>query len=247
MSLKPNLTEIIFALGLGDQVVGVTQYCDDPPAAQKIDKIADYVHVDVEKVLFKQPTLVLGAKENSQQKQINFLRDRGVKVELYSFQTLAEILSSIQNVGSLLGHSDEARILGERIPVAIAQAKKVIRRPWKVLMVVGLNPLVVVGGKANFLHDVVKGVGLVNVAEGAGMRYPYMGIEDVMAARPDVILVLAMGSEKGKGIPFFAKYASLDAVKNGRVYEMDMNDFRPSPSLTRGIQAIGDLLGGSPP
>ncbi len=242
VSLKPNVTEIIFDLGRGGDLVGVTQYCDRPPAALKINKVADYVHVDVEKVLIQKPTLVLGAEENSQKKQIHFLRDRGLRVELFSFKTLEEIKSSIQKMGNILGKSNEAKKISADIQDEIDRVKNKISQPSRILIVVGVNPLVVVGGKENYLHDVTRQLGLVNVAAKSQMRYPQMGMEDVIAGHPDVILILTMGSEKGRGAKIFERFGSIEAVKKNQVFELEMDDFRPSPGLVKGIREVGRVL-----
>ena len=78
VSLVPNVTEMLFAVGAGSQVVGVTQFCDRPPEAKSLPKVADYIRVDAEKVLQLKPDLVIGSAENSSQKEVFFLMERGV-------------------------------------------------------------------------------------------------------------------------------------------------------------------------
>src|SRR5437868_2923689 len=109
LSLKPNITEILFFLGVGDRVVSDTTYCTRPEAAKKLPKVADYIQVFPEVALSLQPDLILGSTENSSQKEVYFLIDRGKTVKLFPFSTLAETMQSIEAIGTLVGKSEEAK------------------------------------------------------------------------------------------------------------------------------------------
>jgi len=89
VSLKPNITDIVYVLGLGDKLVGITKYCEVPKGASRPEIIGDYTQAYVEKIVELSPEIVLGSKENSSRRSIESLRRMGVRVELFPFTTLA--------------------------------------------------------------------------------------------------------------------------------------------------------------
>ncbi len=246
ISLKPNITEILYELGLQDQIVGVTSYCDRPSGALTKPRVADYVHVDIEKVLAQRPTLIIGSKENSLKKPVDFLLQQGITVKLFSFGRLEDTFRSMIEIGSLFHQEGQAKILVKNLSEQLQQLK--ISNPklskLKVLMVVGMHPLVVVGGN-NFLNDLLKTLGLTNLAGESKMSYPNYSVDQLLSSAPDVILDLAMGTETGNGagyqkehLEFFEEYASLPAVQKKRIIFLDISDFRAAPSLIVGAKKM---------
>ncbi len=246
VSLKPNMTEIVFALGLGDKVVGDTTYCDYPEKAKKITKVADYVHVDVEKVMALAPDLVLNSIENNNKKEVNFLQEQGLKVSLYPFGRLSDVMQSIKSLGRDLGVADQGENLVKELQSGLEALKNKLqpRANEKVLMIVGVRPLVVVGGN-NFLDDVLQYLQLDNVARDSRLRYPNYSVEQMIKSAPTVIIDMTMGSEKNdaqRSLEWYQQYSSIPAVKNGRVYFLDMGDFRASPRLVDGVKKLVEAL-----
>src|SRR4030095_387291 len=111
ISLKPNLTEILFALGVGNSLVGVTTFCDEPPDARTLDKVADYIQPDLEKIVMKRPDLIVTSQENSSKREIFFLRDRGYKVLTLEAEDFEQLRKTILVLGEELGRSEEAKEL----------------------------------------------------------------------------------------------------------------------------------------
>lgn len=264
ISLKPNITEILFALGVGDRLVGVTTWCDYPPEVKKIDRVADYVQVDVEKVLLKQPKLVIGSEENSSKGDVEFLRKQGIDVRLYPFGRLSDTYRSIEEIARLLGVAERGNELVTEMvrqfdgltthgstPLTMSNNGHPERRPEpveghsrRVLLVVGIKPLVVVGSR-NLLDDLLQMAGGKNVAGGSKLRYPVFGTEQLIASRPDVIVDLTMGSEeKGRknALAWYRQFTSVPAVRNNRIYFLDVADFRASPRMVEGVKKLRDVL-----
>lgn len=244
VSLKPNITEILFALGAGDRIVGVTSYCDRPPEAQKLPKVADYIHVDTEKTLLLKPDLILGSTENASQKEVNFLESRGVKVALFPFATLKDLMSSLAAIGKLLDAAPEAdRILATmRSELEDLKARAKDRPRLKALFVVGADPLVV-AGSGNFFDDAAEYLAVTNVAGQSRLHYPTFSTEALIRSAPEVILELTMGSEQSASREerrrWWARFGSIPAVKNGRVYFMDIERMRAVPGLP---SFLGDIF-----
>lgn len=246
ISLKPNITEILFTLGLGDQIVGVTTYCDSPPQAQKIDKVGDYVHVDVEKIMTLKPTLVIGSEENSLKKGIEFLKNQGISVYLLPFGRLEESLESMVRLAEILGVREKGELLVSQLKeqLAVLQRSSHPASSLKTLMVVGRRPLVVVGGK-NMFDDLATLLHINNVARNSRLRYPSYSIDQLIAAEPEVILDLSMGSEESdetESRRWYQQFKSIPAVAKGQIYFLNISDFRASPRLIEGAKKLTEIF-----
>lgn len=248
VSLKPNITEILFALGSGPQIIGVTQFCDRPAEAKALPKIADYIRVDAEKVLRLKPDLVLGSTENSSQKEVFFLMDRGVNVKLYDFSTLPEILRSIAAIGKELGKSQESQAIVDKMQreLDVLKAKSAAMPKPRVLFAVGSNPMVVAGSN-NFFNESTEYIGAVNVAAASKLKYATYSTELLIRAAPDVVFELTMGSEKTSAteqerLAWWRQFRSIPAVQNGKIYFLDISRMRAVPSLPEFLQELFGLL-----
>ncbi len=248
ISLKPNITEILFALGAGSQVVGVTTFCDRPAEAQKIPRVADYITVHPEKVLKLQPDLMLGSTENSSQKEVYFLMDRGIKTELLPFSTLEETMASIRRIGDLLGKEKEAGVLTARMKTQLEALKKDsgTKAKKRILFVVGYDPLIVAGGD-NFFDESTEYLGALNVVGKSRLKYPTYSNELLIRAAPEVVLDLTMGTEKQNADPearlaWWSQFASIPAVKNKQIYFFDIEKMRAVPTLPAALREIFNLI-----
>ncbi|MCE9626033.1 MAG: helical backbone metal receptor [Deltaproteobacteria bacterium] len=272
VSLKPNITEILFALGVGPQVVGVTQFCKRPPEVKALPKVADYLQAFPEAILLLKPDLVLGTKENGSQKEIQFLLDRGlsvltlgssadsssaeiqalksrgIEVDGLGFATLDQTTRSIEAMGELLGRGEAAKEMTRRMRSELDTLKqKAASLPKiRVLYVVGYQPLVVAGGN-NFFDEAGDYIGAENVAHQSRLKYPYYTTELLIRAAPEVVFDFAMGSEaeanaRSQNGEFWKQFSSIPAVKNGRVYALDIEKMRAVPSLPETLKELFLLL-----
>lgn len=246
ISLKPNVTEILDSLGLTDQLVGVTTYCDYPSSILKLPKVADYVHADVEKVLSLKPTMVLGSQENSLKKEVDFLEKQGIQVYLFKFDRLEAIFESIQKISVLFKKENEAKEVVQKMRSqlqTIANSIPSVQKP-KVLMVVGRRPMVVVGGN-NLLDDLLHLLKVSNVAGGSKIRYPTYSTERLISSQPDIIIDISMGTEKGNRediLKWYQQFSSIPAVKNKRIHFLDISLLRPSPRMIIGTEELKAVL-----
>jgi len=228
LSLKPNITEILFALGVGDRVVGDTTFCTRPEAAKKLPKVADYIQVFPEVALSLQPDLIIGSTENSSQKEVYFLMDRGKTVKLFPFSTMAETMQSIEDIGALVGKAEEAKKIVRDMQVQLEEIRKQasgVQRK-KVLFVVGYEPLIVAGGN-NFFDEASGMIGATNVVHESRLKYPTYTTELLIQSAPEAIFDLAMGSENSQArqaerLQWWNQFASIPAVKNQRIYFFDI-------------------------
>lgn len=237
ISLKPNITEIVYALGAGDQLVGVTTFCDRPEQVAQKQKVGDYGHADVEKVMRLSPTHILNSYENSQAKEMHFLRDRGFNIHLFSFDRMEDIPASILAIGKVLQREQEARQLVDQYHQKMNQLKNAAL-PWidqRVLFVVDQKPLVVVGS-ANWINDLIEWLGLVSVSAGNPLKYPHYNLEQIVEARPNIIVNMSMGS--GGQMPEMDQWKDFPVVNQTQKVPFDIGNLRANHRLPE----AGDLL-----
>ena len=246
ISLKPNLTEILFALGAGDKVVGVTQFCDYPAQVQSLPKVADYINVNVEKVLTLHPDLILTSEENSSKKDILFLMQQGLRVEQLNFQTLSDIRASFLKLGALLGKADASGKIVSEMDRKLHQLKEKAKsvKPLKAMLVVGHRPLVVVGS-GNFFNEACDYVGLINVFGNSKLPYPRVDSELILLKAPEIIFYLYMGSEDSLDPDFGPGLQNVPAIKNKRVYKVPISLLRASSRVVQGYEYLWKLAHGN--
>jgi ABC-type Fe3+-hydroxamate transport system substrate-binding protein len=193
VSTSPSITETLFALGLGDRVVGVSQYCRYPDEARRVPKIGGFLEPDVELIARLGPDLVIvhagpsGAERRLETLRIPFLVvDRG---------TLPSVFTTIRRIGQAVSMSDRASLLIASLEARLARVREAVsaRPPKKVLLIVGRRPgtltdLIAVG-RGSYLNDLVTIAGGVNViGRDMSVEYPRISVETIVRLAPDVIV-----------------------------------------------------------
>jgi iron complex transport system substrate-binding protein len=245
VSLAPSITEIVFALGAGDRLVGVSSYCDYPQEARSIDRVGTFLRPNVEVILAKRPDLVLAVPSPENRSSVLKLRDLGVRVRVVRPERFSEVLEAIDVIGGDLGLTGEADRLVESIKSEIAaieaRLEGVKRR--RVLMIVGRRPLIA-AGSGTYQDELIRMAGGINIAAAGGEAWPHLSLEVVIAAAPEVIIDTGMeASEAKESLEFWAPYRSIPAVRNGRVvgagsYEL----LRPGPRAARTLEVVAELV-----
>ncbi|HWP59035.1 MAG TPA: cobalamin-binding protein [Candidatus Acidoferrales bacterium] len=240
VSLAPSVTETLFALGANDRLVGVTTYCDYPPAAKRLPKIGTFMNPNVELVVAQRPDLVIAVPERADREKLGILEQVGLKVLVLRVSNLSEVLGAIRALAQLT----ERREQGERLIRAIESEIHAVRRRIdgavrrRVLMLVGTNPLVAVG-PGSYVDELIRLAGGENVAGSAGVPWPLVNVEFVLTQAPEVIIEAGMGSERGQAAQRWANLDGIPAVKNGRVVSYVSDKIlRPGP---RAGEALGEI------
>jgi iron complex transport system substrate-binding protein len=255
VSTAPSITEMLYALGLGDRVAGVTRFCRYPPEAQLKPKIGDYVNPNLEAIASLKPDLVI-----IQTNPVR-LRERLVNMHLRTIevdqQSIAGIYASIRAVGEAAGVSDRAEKLIDSIRSGLdaVHARAAALKPVRVMFVIGrsqgrLDGLVVVG-RASYLNEVIRTAGGENVFHDAMAPYPNVSLEEVMARNPEVILDMGDMSDtvsvteqhKHEVVALWDRVGTVDAVKHHRVFAIASDMYVvPGPRAVDAAQAIFDML-----
>jgi ABC-type Fe3+-hydroxamate transport system substrate-binding protein len=244
VSLVPSVTETLFALGAGPEVVGVSQYCDYPPEATKLPRVGDFIAPNLEAIVALRPTLVVGTATASDQRQIDALNALGIPALMVNDDSVEEVEENIITIGERIGRRAEAERLLAKIKGRIAAVEERLRgtKRVSVLMVVGHNPLVVVGS-GTYLNELLTLAHGENIAEATDQKWPRLSMEYLMAVGPDVILDGQMGSEKSVLSSFWRRYPTIPAVRDNRVcrYPIDLMD-HPGPRIALALQTIARLI-----
>jgi cobalamin transport system substrate-binding protein len=237
VSLAPSVTETLFALGFGDRLVGVTTYCDYPVEAQRLPKIGGFMNPSLEVIVAKKPDVVIGVNTATDPAKAKEMERLGLRVTLISVASLNDILTGIKSIARLMGSPQTGEKLVVKIDANIQAIKKrVAAAPRRrVLLAVGIRPLVVVGGR-NFIDELITLAGGENIAGNATQPWLNLPEEYVVAKAPQVIIEAGMGSEQQQSGKRWADLKSVPAVTNGRVYSY------PSDKILRPGPRVGDAL-----
>jgi iron complex transport system substrate-binding protein len=244
VSLAPSITECLFAIGAGDQVVGVTDFCTAPEAARTKPRIGGMVNPSMEAIVNLQPDLVLVSMEGNLKEDMLRLTGLQIPVFVTNPRTLQGIRTSIAQLGRLLGRDTSAAEVVRRMQVREDSLRAVVS-PSKVdvLLAVSIRPLMV-AGKGTFLHELLEAAGARNLGALARGTYPTLSREMVLRYDPSVLLLLSdTGADSVTLQTMFAEWPHLSAVREQRVYTLNADLFsRPGPRAEEGLALLITLL-----
>lgn len=245
VSLAPSITEILYAIGLGEQIVGVTQFCDYPPEAKAKPKVG-YSHPNIESIVALQPDLVLAPREFLRADILGKLEQLKIPVFILDAKTFEDVLSHIQTLGRMLEHSAAADELATGMRQRLAEIRartERLPRP-RLLYVLNSQPLITVG-PGSFIHQLIELAGGTNVARRARTPYPRLNMEEVLKEDPELI-VFPIGTVEG--IPgseqqLWERWATISAVKRGRFHHIPSDLLnRPGPRIVQGLEMLAKII-----
>lgn len=244
--LAPSLTEILYSLGLGERVVGVTQFSSYPPEAAAKPKVGSYINLNVEAILRLRPDLIIATKDGNEPGVVDMLAQAGIAVFVVNPRNVQETIGTIGDIGRVCGIPERAgqltQLLEKRLDNVVG--KTALKRKPLVFLQINLKPIMTVN-RHTFHHDLIRLSGGRNLTADASITYPRISIEEVIERRPDVILISSMerGGRYEKARQEWMKWTSIPAVRNGRVYLIDSDLIdRPSPRIIDGLEAMARLV-----
>ena len=245
ISLTPSATEVIAALGATPLLVGVDDYSDVPAEVQQLPKVGSFLAPNLEIIVALRPSLVIVDDVHSQ--SAGALHDAGVATLECPMHGLPDIKSALRAVGQRLGKSAEAEtvITGIEHAMDAAIAQRPARRP-RVLAIIdreagGLGNLVA-AGTGSWVDELLAVTGGENVLAAAGVRYPKISAEEVLRARPDVILDLSYAAKDG-----VAAWSALDIPAVAAHHVVGLFDpllIRPTPRVAEALALLARSLQG---
>jgi len=245
VSLAPSITETLYALGVGNRLVGDTDYCDYPPEAKQKPHVGATLNPSLENIVALKPDLVLGSAEANRRETADQLAKLGIPLYGLSDHSVSDILKSIRDLGALLDCGPEAQALAAGLDQRLQAVNRLVEgkpRP-RVLFVTWYQPLITVG-PGSFVADVIHRAGGTSVSGDLTGEWPHLSIEAVVERNPQVIL-LPQSQSYSPSLDEFRRlpgWRDLAAVKAGRVYYVPDTIVRPSPRLFDALEEVARLL-----
>lgn len=240
ISLAPNLTEIIFAVGAGDTLVGVTTFCNYPANAKSIRKVGDTQKPNIETIVALKPQVVFVSTASQLEPFTKALNDQEIAVFVTGPNSLEAIYRSIETIGQILGNPERAEDLVHRLKTRVAEARGPITYGSlpKVFVQIDKESLITVGSES-YINDIIARAGGVSATAELATGYPKISRETALAMNPDVIVISESEGNRDPNEVF----RNSPAVRNGRVYRIDADLLsRPGPRVVDALEQIAEKL-----
>ena len=249
VSLAPNITEILFELGIGNRVVAVSNDCDWPAEAKNREQVGSFWQPNVEAIIASKPDLVITLWFQQQSNVADTLRRLGYNVLTLKLEKLDELEPAIEKIGAATGHKAEAEKLIDRIYSQINHVKQKYENQERplVLWVVQPQPLRVAAGDT-FITELLALAGAENTISSTRYQYPGLSREEILTCGADVIIQAAMYKDnierqKQEAFAFWSEYQNLPAVQNGRIYIVESDTIlRLGPRIGFGLEQMGQVI-----
>jgi iron complex transport system substrate-binding protein len=247
--MAPNLTEILFALGLGDKIVGVTAGSDYPPEAASKPEMGSFWQPSIEAVIAAKPDLIITLGFSQQKSLAQRLERVGYSSLTVDIEKMSDLSRAIGRIGEATGTGPQAdellRTIGEKLEnlSALVGAEEKV----KVLWVVQREPLRV-AGRDTFVNEMIELAGGENAIGPTVQKYPPIGSEYVYACGADVIIEPAMTTkdldgQRDSALKYWSRFKTVAPVKNGRIYVIDGDVVsRLGPRLYEAVETIAICL-----
>jgi iron complex transport system substrate-binding protein len=246
IALAPNLTEILYALGLGDRVVGVTDHCNYPPEASLKPKVGSYVHLNVEQIISLSPELVIGTVDGNERYVLDLLEQAHIKVFFVNPRNVRQAIETISTLGLVCGLPERASRIAEALTLRVNRVVEVVRDRTRPLVFLQINIQPIMSVNRNTVHhDLIRLAGGDNMTADEPVTYPRISLEAVIRKKPEVIIISSMEREGRfeKARQDWLQWTSIPAVQMGRVHLIDSDLIdRPSPRVVGGLEIMAKLL-----
>jgi iron complex transport system substrate-binding protein len=244
ISLAPNLTEIVYAIGAGDGLVGRTTYCNYPAEAQKVEEVGDTLKPSIERIIALRPQVVFVSTASQLEAFTSELEAHHIAVYVTDSHDLEGVFRSIERMADLLKRRPEADELLQqlRARVAAVEAKVKSRPPVRVFYQVSDEPLYTIGHDA-FITDLIRRAGGISVTADVPGAWPKYSAESALAAKPEAIVLPTGGSMGNANSNVASALKRSPAVVNGRVYKINDDHLsRPGPRSVDGLEELARAL-----
>ena len=244
VSLAPNLTEIVFAVGAGNKLVGRTSYCDYPPEAKAVAEVGDTLHPSLERIIALKPQVVLVSTSSQLEVFTQQLHNQNIAVVVSDPRDLDGIFKSIQQIGEITGQKAQAEQLVSKLRERVNAVEQAVknRAPVRVFYQVSAEPLYTAGHDA-FVTDLMRRAGAASVTADVPGAWPKYSTESALAAKPEAIILPTGGSMGSVNSDVTEALRQSPAVVQGHVYKIN-DDYltRPGPRAIDGLEAMARAL-----
>ena len=239
VSLAPQATEILYSLGLGQKIVGVTTFCNRPEDAKKKPKIGGMSNPSLEAIIALKPDIVVMTTDGNPEWVEERLRDFGIRTYVIRARRIAELPGELREIGKALGVREHSEELAKEIEREIASYRGGHSR-GRAIFIIWPEPLIV-AGPGTAIDDAMRLVGLKNIAEGAAINYPKYSVEETIKSDPEIIIIGSAPGMEGYSKGLLKKLSRTTAVKRGNVFFVSDNLYRLGPRIIDGIRELDDI------
>ena len=242
VTLSPHLAELVCAAGGCDQLAGVVAYSDYPPQVMQLPQVGDAFNLNLERLLTLKPDLVLSWEGGGGMQDAARLRSLGLRVEKLRVSDLDDIANALRQIGRWLGTSAIADAQATEVQLRLQSLRSHYRdrAPVKVFYQVQTEPLYTVSAGSP-ISQAIKLCGGVNAFAGLRSLAAPVGLEAVLAARPDVVIYAEQDEPNGR--LFWERHRELQAAAAGRVYAVDANRLaRSTPRMLDGVEQLCEAM-----
>ncbi|HEX8136669.1 MAG TPA: cobalamin-binding protein [Pyrinomonadaceae bacterium] len=244
VSLAPNLTEIVYAVGAGSRLVGNTTYCDYPPEARQVAKVGDTLHPSIERIIALRPQLILVSTASQLETFTRQLDEQGIAVYVTDPHDLEGVFRSIVAVGDLLGQRSEGERVAGQLRARAARVAEAVktRPPVSVFYQLSAEPLYT-AGRDSYITDLIERAGGRSVTRDVPGAWPRYSDEAALGSRPEAIVMATGGSMGEANREIAAALKKSPAAEAGRVIQIN-GDYlsRPGPRLVDGLEQLAKGL-----
>jgi iron complex transport system substrate-binding protein len=240
VSLAPNLTEIVFSVGAGDRLIGVTSFCNYPDEALKIQKIGDTMTPNIENIIALKPQIVFVSTASQIETFTKTLDEQGIVYFVTNPQNLDGIYKSINQIGEVFGKTEKAREVVESLQKRVAEVEAKTEKSPRVKTFVQIDKEALYTiGKESFITDLIRRAGGVSVTADLTSAYPKLSKENAFVLNPEAVI---LSESPDNGAPNDA-FKNSPAVKNGKVFKINADIIsRPAPRIVDALEQIARAL-----
>ncbi|MBE7515489.1 MAG: cobalamin-binding protein [Chloracidobacterium sp.] len=242
VSLAPSATEMVYAVGAGDRLVGDTTYCNYPEQAKYVEKVGDTVNPNLERIIALKPDVVLVSTASQLEGFTRTLGDNGIAVYVTDPSDIVGILRDMEQLGAIFGTEEAAAISVKNLKDRLFRVRKMTLEHTKtrVFVQISKEPLFTIG-RTSFLTSVLPYANAESVTEDVDTAYPKISKEAAATLDPDAIIL----SDSDDNTEPNEAFKNSAAVKNGRVYKIDADILaRPGPRVAEALEEIARRLYG---
>jgi iron complex transport system substrate-binding protein len=246
ISLAPSITEILFALGLNEEIAAVTNFCDYPEAVLNKPRIGGFINPSIEKIVSLKPDLIIATKDGNRRETIDRLSDLGFSVYLIHPKSFHGVVKTIHDIGVVVGREEESK----KILLNMASKKEEITTRTrflpksKVFFQIGYAPIMTVG-RETLADDLIRLAGGKSISENELISYPLYSIETILSKAPEIIVISSMDSNKDymNLVEKWRNWKSIPAVRMNTIHVIDSNLVdRPTPRIVEGLEALAKMI-----
>jgi cobalamin transport system substrate-binding protein len=246
VSLAPNLTEIVFALGKGDRLAGDTDFCDYPLAAKRKPHVGGPVNPNFEQIVALRPDLVLATKSINRRETVDALDRLGLPVYVTDPHSVDGMIASVDHIGKALHSEDSAGLLVNDLRARLADLDRHLAGapPRRVLFVVWTDPLISIG-RNTFIADALRHAGAQSVVDTAA-EWPRINLEEIIRLQPEFLVFASAHAGDTQhdieALRLRPGWRELQALRNGRIVVISDAINRPAPRMVDAIEQLARAL-----